>query len=132
MIFATGNNLTLVGDMVRRAVICTLDAGIERPELRSFESDPIERVAADRGAYIAAILTISLAYRAAGSPKVCGPVGSYAQWSAAVRAPLIGLGQPDPVDSMETARAEDPELSAIRELFGFWREHLSLNEGFKA
>ena len=32
-IFATGNNLILVGDMVRRAVICTLDAGVERPEL---------------------------------------------------------------------------------------------------
>src|SRR3954453_4684409 len=97
MIFATGNNLTLVGDMVRRAVICTLDAGIERPELRSFESDPIERVAADRGAYIAPLLTTPLAYRAAGSPKVCGPVGSYARWSAAVRAPLIWLGMPGPV-----------------------------------
>ena len=33
--FATGNNLTLEGDMTRRAVRATLDAGVERPELRA-------------------------------------------------------------------------------------------------
>ena len=49
-----------------------------------------------------------------------------------VRAPLIWLGEADPVDSMETARAEDPELSAIRELFGHWRDHplLHLNSAY--
>src|SRR4051812_47977606 len=36
MAFATGNNITLVGDMTRRTVLCTLDAGVERPELRRF------------------------------------------------------------------------------------------------
>ena len=36
MIFATGNNLTLVGDLCRRAIVCRLDAGTERPELRRF------------------------------------------------------------------------------------------------
>ena len=32
-------------------------------------------------------------------------------------APLVWLGEADPVKSMETARDEDPELLAIRELF---------------
>jgi hypothetical protein len=123
-IFATGNNLTLLGDMVRRAVIGTLDAGVERPELRDFEFDPIERVLQNRGAYVAACLTIALAYRAAGSPAVCRPVGSYGEWSETVRAPLIWLGEADPIDSMEAARQEDPELAAIRELFVLWGEHL--------
>ncbi|KAB7782293.1 bifunctional DNA primase/polymerase [Methylorubrum populi] len=122
--FATGNNLVLVGDMTRRTVLCTLDAKVERPELRTFAFDPVERVLADRGAYVAAAMTVIRAYRAAGSPQVCGPIGSYADWSQAVRAPLIWLGHADPVASMETAREEDPELSAIRELFGHWREHL--------
>jgi hypothetical protein len=27
--------------MVRRAVVCTLDARVERPELRTFEFDPL-------------------------------------------------------------------------------------------
>jgi putative DNA primase/helicase len=119
-IFATGNNLILVGDMVRRAVICTLDAGVERPELREFKFDPMDRVLQNRGSYVAACLTIARAYNAAG---VCRPLGSYDEWSDAVRAPLIWLGEADPVDSMETAREEDPELMSIRELFAQLPSH---------
>ena len=127
-IFATGNNLVLVGDMVRRAVVCTLDTGVERPELREFEFDPIDRVLQNRGAYVAACLTIARAYRVAGAPKVCRPLGSYGEWSDLVRAPLIWFGEADPVDSMETAREEDPELSAIRELFGQLPDHFGERE----
>ena len=47
-----------------------------------------------------------------------------------VRSPLVWLGHADPVESMETAREEDPELSAIRELFEHWREHLKLSSGY--
>jgi len=125
-VFATGNNLTLVGDMTRRAVMCSLDAGVEQPELRHFSFDPLARVLENRGAYVAAVITIARAYHAAGKPQVCGPIGSYAEWSATIRAPLIWLGQADPVRSMETAREEDPELGAIREVFSHWRQHLSL------
>jgi len=127
-IFATGNNLVLVGDMVRRAVVCTLDARVERPELREFKFDPIDRVLQNRGAYVAAGLTIARAYKAAGAPKVCGPLGSYGEWSETVRAPLMWLGEADPVESMETAREEDPELSAIRELFGQLPDHFGDRE----
>jgi hypothetical protein len=42
-----------------------------------------------------------------------------------VRAPLIWLDEKDPVDSMETAREEAPELNNIRELF----EHLKAGIG---
>ena len=38
---ATGNNLVLVGDMTRRALLCRLDPERERPELRRFDSDPV-------------------------------------------------------------------------------------------
>lgn len=124
MPFATGNNLVLVGDMTRRAVVCSLDANVERPEHRDFEFDPVEQVLADRGTYVAAVLTILLAYRAAGSPRVCGPLGSYGAWSATVRSALVWLGEADPVASMETTRAENPKLVAIRELFVHWQEHL--------
>lgn len=129
-VFATGNNLVLLGDMTRRALVCSLDAELDRPELRTFGFDPLERVLADRGAYVAAALTVIRAYKVAGSPTVCGPLGSYEDWSAMVRAPLIWLGHSDPTDSMETAREEDPELSAIRELFEHWRERLILSSGY--
>ncbi|MGU3341617.1 PriCT-2 domain-containing protein [Methylobacterium mesophilicum] len=128
--FATGNNLVLAGDMTRRAVLCSLDAEMDRPELRDFSFNPLDRVMANRGAYVAAALTVIRAYQIAGSPTVCGALGSYEDWSAMVRSPLVWLGHDDPVVSMETAREEDPELSAIRELFEHWREHLTLSEGY--
>jgi hypothetical protein len=129
-VFATGNNLTLLGDMVRRVLLCSLNAGVERPELRVFDFDPIERVLADRGKYVAAVMTMIKAYRAAGSPQVCGPIGSYEEWSSLVRSPLIWLGHADPVDSMEVARGEDPELQSIRELHARWRDHLGLERKY--
>ena len=125
MIFATGNNMTLVGDMTRRAVLCTLDAGVERPEKREFDFDPIAHVLQDRGAFVAAAIIIIRAYRAAGSPKVCGPIGSYGPWSDSVRSALIWLGEADPVSSMDIMREEDPELVVVNELFSAWREALA-------
>jgi putative DNA primase/helicase len=129
-VFATGNNVVLVGDMARRAVLCSLGASVERPELRRFAFDPIARVLESRGTYVAAAITIARAYRAAGSPEICSPIGSYGQWSKAVRSPLIWLGEADPIASMETARGQDPELMSIRELFGHWRTEMTLNEGY--
>jgi RepB DNA-primase N-terminal domain len=119
-VFATGNNIAFKGDMVRRGLVCNLEALDERPELRAFKRDAVDRATADRGAYVAAALTIIRAYLTAGTPRVCGPFGSYSAWSTMVRSPLIWLGEPDPVSSMEAAREEDPELSDIREFFDLW------------
>ena len=68
-LFATGNNFTIVGDVCRRAITTNLDPEVERPELRQFDFDPVERVLANRGEYIAAALTICRAYIVAGRPK---------------------------------------------------------------
>jgi len=56
--FATGNNLVIFGDMTRRVITARLDARMERPEYREFAGDPVAKVQANRGAYIAAALTI--------------------------------------------------------------------------
>ena len=119
-LFANGNNIGVMGDMTRRTIECNLDAGMERPELRKFSFDPIERVMANRGAYVAAALTIALAYRASGERAACDPIASYGQWSRVVREPLIWLGEADPVRSMERARDMDPEQVAARELVAHW------------
>ena len=124
--YATGNNISLVGDMTRRGLLCNLDPKVERPELRSFNFDPIARVLPSRGDYLAAALTISRAYRVAGSPEVCGPIGSYGPWSDAVRAPLIWLGEDDPVESMEAARDEDPKRAELAAVLAGWKVNLDL------
>ncbi|WP_052120223.1 CHC2 zinc finger domain-containing protein [Inquilinus limosus] len=124
--FATGNNLQLRGDMTRRAVVCNLDAGVERPELRTFTFKPAEVVSADRGKYVAAALTVVRAYLVAGRPGKLPAIGSYEVWSDMIRSALVWLGEADPVASMEKARDEDPQLMEIKEVFGQWRDCLQL------
>ncbi|MGL4961003.1 MAG: hypothetical protein ACRC67_07205 [Inquilinus sp.] len=128
--FATGNNLQLRGDMTRRAIVCNLDAGLERPELRVFTFKPTDMVSGDRGKYVAAALTVVRAYIAAGSPGKLAPIGSYDAWSDMVRSSLVWLGEADPVLSMEKAREEDPQLMEIKEIFGQWRECLHLGDRY--
>ena len=98
-------------------IVCMLDARQERPELREFKRNPFAEVLADRGRYVAAALTIVRAYIAAGRPRVAFPLPSFEGWSNTVRSALIWLGYPDPVETMETARKEDPSLQAMEAVF---------------
>lgn len=119
--FATGNNLTLAGDMTRRAIRATLDAGVERPELRAFDRDPLAMVAAQRGDYVTAGLTILRAFHVAGRPSQTVPLGSFTAWSAWVRDALIWLGEADPCETMEGMRGADPKLEALTAALEEWR-----------
>jgi len=121
-IFATGNNLRLLGDMTRRVVLCTLDANMERPELRKFKDKPFEKVLSDRGKYIAAALTIVRAYIVAGRPNPAPQLGSFEDWSDTVRSALIWLDLADPVETMNTARDEDPSLQTMAAVFAAMRD----------
>lgn len=131
-VYATGNNFTLVGDICRRVITINLDAGMERPELRQFDFDPIERVLADRGKYIAAALTIVRAYFVAGRPDKAPKLASFEGWSDTVRSALIWLGKEDPVKSMEVARQEDPELVELTEMLDAWSEVMGLGADNRA
>ena len=118
-LFATGNGLRVRGDMVRRTLLCSLDAGVERPELRAFGTDPVDTVLSDRGAYVAAALTLVRAFMLSGAPRL-RPLGSFRAWSDTVRSALVWLGCADPCETMETAREEDPELEQLRALMAAW------------
>jgi putative DNA primase/helicase len=110
----TGNNLKLVADLTRRSLRGDLDAVMERPDQRLFGHDPIGIVRADRGKFVSACLTIVRAFQVAGCPgKPLTPMVSYGQWTKFIRAPLVWLGQPDPAESVEAARDDDPELEAL-------------------
>ena len=120
--FATGNGIRVRGDMTRRTLLCSLDAGVERPEERSFKRRPVDDVLDDRGRYVAAILTIIRAYICAEKPSSLHPLVSFEEWSELVRGALVWLEQDDPVASMENVRGDDPELSELRELLTAWRD----------
>uniref|UniRef100_UPI004047CB80 hypothetical protein n=1 Tax=Yoonia sp. TaxID=2212373 RepID=UPI004047CB80 len=126
-VFATGNNLTLEGDMTRRAVRATLDAGVERPELRAFDRDPLAMVTAQRGDYVAAGIAILRAYHIAGRPEMRPPLGSFTDWSRWVRDALIWLGEADPCNTMEELRGSDPKLEALTSVLAGWREVIGMD-----
>lgn len=124
-VFANGNNLSAPADLVRRTLVCRLDANLENPEERVFDFNPVKTVLADRGAYVAACLTIGRAYIEAGSPNKCRPLASFERWSDLVRSALMWLAMPDPCESMDMARAEDPIRSARAAVFRAWENELT-------
>jgi hypothetical protein len=64
--YATGNNLQFGSDLYRRAVLCQMDAGVERPELRTFKrKDLLKWVKANRAKLVVAGLTVLRAWRVA-------------------------------------------------------------------
>ncbi len=126
-LFATGNQLRVRGDMVRRTLVSDLDANLERPELKKFEADPVAMVLTNRGHYVSACLMIVRAYIAADKPGRLPAVASFGDWSDLVRSALVWLGCGDPALSMEAARADDPELIELREMMTTWAEALGFD-----
>jgi hypothetical protein len=49
-----------------------------------------------------------------------------------VRGPLVWLGEPDPVASVDTSQAEDSDLAELREWFVLWLLEFKLGEPYTA
>lgn len=118
---ANGNNLSLAGDLSRRALLCRLDPGMERPEERTFAFDPVNRALERRAEYVAAALIIIRAYVAAGRPDLgLSAFGSFERWSDMVRSALVWTGAADPCESREAVMEDDPEAAMLRALLAAW------------
>lgn len=128
--FANGNQLQIAGDMVRRTIALALDANRENPDEREFTRDPLAEVAADRGRYVAAILTIARAYILAGRPGRLPAKASFEEWSDNVRSALVWLEYPDPTGAATRMRADDPTRRQRSLLFSAWAICLSLGSGY--
>lgn len=125
-VFANGNNLSAPADLVRRTLLARLDANLENPEERQFKANPVRMILENRGLYVAACLTIGRAYVTSGMPNRKPQLPSFERWSDLIRSGLIWLGMPDPCESMEMARAEDPIRAARAALFRAWEKECPL------
>lgn len=122
---ATGNNVLIRGDMIRRINLVRLEPDCEQPERRTgFRHPDLFRWVADnRGRLVRAALTILRAYHAAGRPRVdMTPWGSFEGWSAAVRAPLIFAGMPDPYETRAKLEEGNSDTGTLSALLRGWRE----------
>jgi hypothetical protein len=123
--FATGNNLSVAGDLTRRTLLCSLDARCERPELREFNQDAVHVAKINRGRLVAAALTILRAWHLSGH-KGTRPLGSFETWSRRVRDALLWLGHADPCNTIDKAKADDPKVMGLTAVMAQWREHIGL------
>jgi hypothetical protein len=117
---ATGNNVGLRGDIVRRINLVRLEPDCERPDARTgFRHNPlIPWVRANRGLLARAAMTILRAYCVAGRPTVeMASWGRFEAWSELVRGSLVWAGQPDPYLSRDKLEEADAEGAAIDVLF---------------
>jgi putative DNA primase/helicase len=120
-VLVTGNGVTLSEDLVRRFIVCELDARCENPERRAFEGGFSANVEANRAKLLAAALTIWRYGRQNTRGFVPGrPLGSYDDWAQWCRDPLVALGCCDPVERIDRIKADDPSRRQVVDLFNRW------------
>ena len=129
-LFATGNNLAIADDLIRRVLLCSIDPQCERPERRRFATDPIAAIQANRGALVAAALTVLRAWHVSDDRVAVEPYGSFDEWSYRIREPLIWLGRADPCDAGAKVRETDPHRTAHNTVLLQWKEQLGTEGAF--
>jgi hypothetical protein len=128
--FATGNNLSIVGDLSRRVLRISLDARCEHPEERSFASDVTETARSDRGRLVVAALTMLRAWHVTTDTVELQPFGGFEDWSHRIRKPLVWLGEADPCITLNRVRSSDPDREALEAVLTQWDLHLGTQLGF--
>jgi putative DNA primase/helicase len=135
-ITATGNNLAIGRDMSRRVLLCTIDAGVERPEKRKFEGESIKKMfRRRRGELVAALLTVLRAARLAQAEIArlqLAPLGGFEEWCEWVRDPLVWLGRADPIKSTEESYAHNIDNEEMRAVVYAWRNDIGQKAELRA
>ena len=123
-------NLSIAGDLIRRVLLCTINAQCEHPEQRRFDNDPIAVIQANRGDLVAAALTVLRAWHVSNDRIEAAPFGSFEEWSYRIRCPLLWLDRVDPCDSIKTVRENDPLRALLNTVLIQWKEALGTADAF--
>lgn len=122
LVMGSGNNVGPLRDLARRVLTINLNARTEAPGTLVYKGNPIAALKANREHYVAAVLTIIEAWKAAGSPKASVPsIASYGGKCADYcRHPLLWLGQPDPATVLLEQMTSDPDADVLLRLLTEW------------
>lgn len=119
--FATGNNVTVVGDLTRRVLPIVIDAGIERPHERIFDVHLPSYIEKNRASLVVAALTVLRAYDIAGRPRQnLMPFGSFESWSDWIRSAIVWAGLDDPCAGLCRWDTIDPIRSELAGVLECW------------
>lgn len=129
LILATGNNVTVAGDLARRVLVITLDSREERPDQRTFDFSPLDLVEADPLQFRLDALTVLSGYHAAKKPRVVkGGMGSFEEWEGIVRQAVCWVAAEglspveiaDPLRSIDKNFEEDVDTNRLRSVLAHW------------
>lgn len=122
LFLSSGNNVGPVRDLLRRVITINIDHRCATPATKSYTGSPVEAVRKDRGRYVAAVLTIILAWKSAGSPRAdVENIATYGgTWADYCRHPLIWLGLPDAATALLEQVKHDPDADALLALLTEW------------
>ena len=119
-----GNGITVSEDLARRFIVSEINANCENPEQRDLPQGFLKDILNRRAELLAAVFTILMWGRQNAERLKCGlHLGSFEQWAAWCRDPLLNLGARDPVERINAIKARDPERLAMVELFDLWYQH---------
>ena len=126
----TGNNILVRGDLGRRTLKARLHSGHQRPAerqthtVRDLKGHILERRAE---LVIAAIIVVRWLIADGAVIDRALELGSFEQWSRWIRAPLVLLGEADPVETQAIIRDDDPAMQGQIAFANAWRKCQSLN-----
>lgn len=120
VLLASGNNLSLDGDLHRRVLPIRLEPREERPEERSGFKHPdlLRWVRSERPRLLGAALTLMRAYTGAGRPSAgLKTWGTFEEWSDLMRGSIVWAGGVDPHESRKALFvSQDAGTGALSEL----------------
>lgn len=122
--YATGNNIGLKGDAIRRVVPCRLESDHERPEERKGFKYPdiLKHARLKRPDLVTSALTILRAYIVAGRPDPDLIPMDYPAWAGLIRNAVHWVTGADPCSPRRALRESDPETNARFALVHGWAE----------
>jgi hypothetical protein len=110
VLFATGVNLQLSGDMPTRCLLARIEPDTERPEQKRFPFDQVERARKLFPHAVMAIKAILRAHQLNGFPgeRLLKNASRFPVWDRRVRAAIVWAGYADPIITQELIRSDDP------------------------
>jgi len=124
LILGSGNNVGPVRDLLRRVVTIHLDSKCATPATKVYTGDPVALVRRHREEYVAAVLTLIVAWRQAGEPRTeVEPIATYnGLWADYCRHTVIWLGYPDPATTLIEQLKHDPDAESLLNLLKAWHD----------
>jgi len=110
--------------------MCTIDAGVERPELRDFKTDVANEARNRRGELVVAVLTVLRAWHVAAERINLPGFGGFEDWSFRIREALVWLGRTDPCETLAEVRESDPNRGELIAVIEEWKQRLALNKPY--